>query len=62
MVWPELTTVRQPISRMAALATQMIIEQAAARQPWPQPHRRILHSEIILRASTGPPRSAREGH
>ena len=56
MMWPSLTTVRQPISEMAAAATQMLID-AASRTPDPQAiDHRTFHCELVIRASTAPPK------
>jgi LacI family transcriptional regulator len=48
VVWPNLTTVRQPISEMAAAAVSMLIQNIE------QGDRRLKH-ELIPRASTAPP-------
>ena len=49
-VYPQLTTVRQPLAEMGARATQMLlklIENPA------QPAQRVeLHTDLIVRAST----------
>jgi LacI family transcriptional regulator len=55
LIWPQLTTVRQPISEMSALATEMLISRAV------QPNERLLDFEIVVRGSTGPPPSAPSG-
>ena len=55
MVWPRLTTVRQPIADMAAAAAEMLIASAAkagAAEPSPA---RLLHCELVIRGSTAPP-------
>jgi len=49
VVWPQLTTVRQPVAQMAATATQMLIEGATGQKA----EHRQLDFEIILRGSTG---------
>ena len=58
MVWPGLTTVRQPIVDMAAAATEMIIVQSS-RKGRPEPHRPppqlTFRSELAIRGSTAAP-------
>jgi LacI family transcriptional regulator len=57
MIWPELTTIRQPISAMARLAADMLIENSPRRSlPAPSP-RHVLEHQLIVRSSTAPPRS-----
>jgi LacI family transcriptional regulator len=53
VVWPQLTTVRQPISKMAAEAAQMLIYGAESG-----PLGRLLEFELIVRGSTAPPAGA----
>jgi len=56
MIWPLLTTVRQPLVAMARLAVQMIIEHSPRRQGWPTPvPSAVLDFELVLRDSTAPP-------
>ncbi len=56
MIWPELTTVRQPVAAMARLAADLIIEHAPRRRGWPEPiPRHLLEHKLILRNSTAPP-------
>jgi DNA-binding LacI/PurR family transcriptional regulator len=52
---PALTTVHQPLSDMAAAATDMIVTLAQG-EPLPQ-HRLMLTTELTVRASTAPPRT-----
>lgn len=56
MVWPTLTTMRQPVVDMAAAATELIIGRggpgAAADEP-----RAAFSCELIVRGSTAPPRA-----
>ncbi len=56
MIWPLLTTVRQPVAAMARVAAELIIEHSPRRQGWsnPPPHR-TLDFELIVRDSTAPP-------
>ncbi|QAY64271.1 LacI family transcriptional regulator [Xylanimonas allomyrinae] len=50
---PALTTVRQPLAEMGALATSMLMELVEGRTP---PTRRInLATELVVRESTAPP-------
>lgn len=49
---PPLTTVRQPLRDMAALATQMVLSLAGGRQP--ASTRVDLATELVIRESTGP--------
>jgi LacI family transcriptional regulator len=56
MIWPQLTTIRQPVMAMARAATDLIIEHSPRRRGWPSPvPRRLLEFELILRNSTAPP-------
>ena len=53
---PALTTVRQPLAEMGALATSMLMDLVEGRQP---PSRRInLATELVVRESTAPPAGA----
>ena len=53
VVWPQLTTVRQPIKAMAAAAADLLLS-GAARFEGPIPPSRLLEFELVLRESTGP--------
>lgn len=53
---PPLTTVRQPVGEMAALAVRRLIEHAATRAPAMPIERAIVPHALILRRSTCPPR------
>jgi LacI family transcriptional regulator len=60
-VWPQLTTVRQPVSRMAAAAVGMLAGRLDAARAGEEcgdagPHE--VGSEIIVRESVAPPASA----
>jgi LacI family transcriptional regulator len=56
MIWPLLTTVRQPVTTMARLAAELIIEHSPRRQGWPSPlPHRTLDFELVVRDSTAPP-------
>jgi LacI family transcriptional regulator len=52
VVWPQLTTVRQPVAAMAAVAAEMLIERKAHSQ---RPRARQLDFTLVLRQSSGPP-------
>lgn len=53
IVWPPLTTVRQPITRMAAEAAGMLVSSARAAE---NDRDRLLDVELVIRGSTAPPR------
>jgi LacI family transcriptional regulator len=62
MVWPQLTTVRQPIAEMAAAAAELLISgDAKAALEAGQPLSRMLDFEIILRQSSGPVKGSHGG-
>lgn len=56
-VWPELTTVRQPIATMAEAAVDMLIASLKAHRTGdtPQPTSRVLDHQLVIRDSSGPP-------
>ncbi|MEO7577723.1 MAG: LacI family DNA-binding transcriptional regulator [Massilia sp.] len=55
-VWPELTTIRQPISDLARNAVDMVLEQIRERRAGraPQPQHRLMPYTLEVRDSTGP--------
>lgn len=56
-VWPELTTVRQPVARMAEAALRMVLDESRSgrdRARDGMPVDRLLPHELIVRASSGP--------
>jgi LacI family transcriptional regulator len=56
MIWPELTTVRQPVAAMARLAADLIIRLEPRRHGWPERiPRHLLAHELIVRSSTARP-------
>ena len=60
-LWPELTTVRQPISAMAEAALELLLSDLRGRRSG-GPRRfaeRVLEHELVIRESSSPPRSAR---
>ncbi len=53
MIWPELTTVRQPVAAMARIAADLIIRLEPRRNGWPERiPRHLLAHELIVRNST----------
>jgi LacI family transcriptional regulator len=57
MIWPEITTIHQPVAEMARQATAMLAESVrgrAASRVKPVQHRRLEFS-LVRRASDGPP-------
>jgi LacI family transcriptional regulator len=56
MIWPLLTTVRQPVTAMARLAAELIIEHGPRRHGWPSPvPHAVLDSTLVVRDSTAAP-------
>jgi LacI family transcriptional regulator len=56
MIWPELTTVRQPVAAMARIAADLIIRLEPRRNGWPERlPRHLLPHELIVRNSTARP-------
>jgi LacI family transcriptional regulator len=58
-IWPELTTIQQPIARMAADAIDMLVIAVRGRRRSPGWHRLIPHA-LIARQSAAAPRAAAE--
>jgi LacI family transcriptional regulator len=56
-VWPELTTVRQPISAMAEAALELLLADLRGRRSGATRHsaERVLEHELIVRESSAPP-------
>jgi LacI family transcriptional regulator len=56
-VWPELTTVRQPVSEMAAAAMELLLSNLRGRRRGTPPARSdcVLEHELVIRESTGAP-------
>lgn len=52
--WPRITTIRQPVAEMAASAATMVLAQLGGEAF--EPRRSFAH-ELIVRESSGPPRS-----
>jgi LacI family transcriptional regulator len=62
-VWPELTTVKQPIAAMAEAAVELLIADLRSRRVG-SPRKfaeRVLSHAMIIRESSGPPPRNREG-
>ena len=58
-VWPELTTIRQPVSAMAAAALNLLLEDLRGRRSGRAglAQEMVLDHELIIRGSGGPPNS-----
>ncbi|MGZ3304742.1 MAG: substrate-binding domain-containing protein, partial [Asticcacaulis sp.] len=56
-VWPELTTVRQPISEMASLSVRLLLDLIRARRTGQPPHcpREIRDFALVERQSSAAP-------
>ena len=54
VVWPQLTTVRQPIQAMAAAAADLLLGGATQAEGDGAPPSRLLDFELVVRESTGP--------
>jgi LacI family transcriptional regulator, galactose operon repressor len=56
MVWPELTTIRQPVSAMAARALELLLAELKIRRRGSGgvSQEAILDHELIIRESSGP--------
>jgi LacI family transcriptional regulator len=52
VVWPQLTTVRQPVADMAQVATELLIN---ADRDDDMPRARLMDFEVMVRQSSGPP-------
>ncbi|MDP9088693.1 MAG: LacI family DNA-binding transcriptional regulator [Pseudomonadota bacterium] len=56
MIWPELTTVSQPVAAMARIAADLIIRLEPRRNGWPDRiPRHLLDHAMIIRNSTARP-------
>jgi len=58
-LWPALTTVRQPVSAMAAMAINLLLQEIEARREGetPEPIDHVIEHTIIQRNSSAPPRA-----
>jgi LacI family transcriptional regulator len=57
-VWPELTTIRQPVSAMAAAAVELLLADLRHRRGGGGglSQEMVLDHELIIRQSSGPPK------
>jgi LacI family transcriptional regulator len=57
LVWPPLTTVRQPMDEMARVAVEMLIatDRSGARPPSEPAAHRVLEHTLVVRGSTSAP-------
>ena len=55
MIWPGLTTMRQPMADMAAAAAEIIISAAGKPAPLAAAPPRRFDCELVVRGSTAPP-------
>ncbi len=53
-IWPELTTVRQPVAELAGAAADLLITGAATPAAGEPPPRRMLGFDVLMRGTTGP--------
>lgn len=62
-IWPELTTIRQPVAEMARCALRLLSDAAqSAGKPKPQaPRHERLHFELVVRHSDARPPGASDG-
>ncbi|GAA0734761.1 LacI family transcriptional regulator [Sphingomonas japonica] len=58
-VWPELTTIRQPIAQMAETAISMLLDRLKAGDPVDAMHEQVFAHELIVRESTAAPPTPR---
>lgn len=60
MIWPQLSTVRQPVRAIARIAADLIIQHRPHQHGWPRPvPRPRLDLELVLRGSIAAPAAAR---
>jgi len=59
LVWPELTTVRQPLAEMAMAAVDLLLSGAARLDAGQLAPVRVLPHEVIVRGSTASPARSR---
>jgi LacI family transcriptional regulator len=64
-VWPELTTIRQPVAEMAEAAIELLMANLRSGDEEPRETERLLRHELIVRDSAAPPaestRASRSG-
>lgn len=58
-VWPELTTIRQPVAAMAAAALELLLDDIRSRRRGGEglSQEVVLGHEMIIRQSSGPPKA-----
>lgn len=56
-IWPELTTIRQPIAAMAEAALDLLLAHLSTARGTPRVRERVLDFEFIIRDSAGPPKT-----
>lgn len=63
-LWPALTTVRQPVSQMTAMAIDLLLHDIRARREGenPPPVDRVIEHTIVQRNSSAPPRTVGRRH
>lgn len=61
-MWPELTTIRQPIAAMAEVALNLLLARLRERRGAASagPDEQVLDFELMVRESSGPPRDHRQ--
>src|SRR3546814_2151651 len=57
-IWPELTTIRQPIAAMAEAALDLLLAHLGAARGKAYARERVLDFEFVIRDSAGPPSGA----
>jgi LacI family transcriptional regulator len=57
-IWPELTTIRQPIAEMSREAVRLLTEEIRSRRAGEEPQHRqsLLPFKLVVRDSDGPPK------
>ena len=60
VIWPQLTTVHQPVVAMGRTAVGMLCDQIRARRVGlqPQPVQKLMQFELMIRGSSAPPPAA----
>jgi LacI family transcriptional regulator len=59
-VWPELTTIRQPIAEMAAAAIELLMNNLRSDGKGDEEIERVLRHALIVRGSSAPPSAGDE--
>ena len=59
LVWPALTTVRQPLAEMAMAAVEMLLSGGAKLEAGDVPPVRVLPHEVVVRGSSAAPAKGR---